>query len=157
MEERIKITVEERLCTRLRKEWDDRKKKFAIARIAKAVVDECWNYVGSETRKRCVVTILPADGDAFATLESHGVNDAWSIDIPVAVVGAWMARAIPHVGCDPDVVAKALARRMWASYQFDAIKRAGEASIAKPATPQVPLSLFDYCNETVPARCATVR
>ena len=149
--EENRTTVERRLCSGLRREWDNKKKRFAIARIAKVVVDECWNYVGAESNKWCVVTVLPADGDAFATIESRRTTDTWSIDLPVSAVGAWLARAIPHVGCDPDMVAKTLATRMWRAYQFMNEPKPTPVVVKKP------LSLFDYCHETILTSRAAVR
>lgn len=154
MEEKVKMSVESRLCSQIRKEWSDQRKRFAMARIAKGVVEECWSYVGVKTRKLCVVTVIPGEGDAYVTIETFPPSDAWSFDIPVVVVGAWLSRAIPHVGYDQEAVAKTLAIRMWETYQ-----RGGLPAPSKPAVPvvKIPSSLFEYCHETIPARCAAVR
>lgn len=148
MEEKVKVRLESRLCAPIRKEWNDKKKRLVTARIAKAVVDECWLYVGASSPFRCVVTVFPSDGEAIACVDLNGTTDAWSVAVPVDVVCSFLSHVIPVVGCDPDEVAKALAIRMWRAYQKDNC----HASVVK-----TPRSLFDYCHETIPTNRASLR
>ena len=120
----------------LKTAWTDKQKRYAIAKIAKALVDECWYYVGASTRKNATIRFL--NGEAFVELVDF--VPVTEIYVPVSSVVAEVAALIPQVGCDPDEVAKAIAIRTWKAVQ--------EGYFYKRPTierPKKPSSLFDYC------------
>ena len=136
----------------IKETWNDRYKRFAIARIAKAVVYECWLYVGAETRQKCTVTLFPEkEPTAIARLVDYTPVD--DVFVPVSSVGAEMAAIIPSVGPEPDEVARVVAVKLWRFWQRT---HASKITYTAPAlsialrTPKVETrktSLLDYAND----------
>jgi hypothetical protein len=124
--------------------WTDKQKRFAIARIAKALTDECWYFVGASTRKNAVIRFL--NGEAF--VEIVDFIPVTEVYVPVSSVVAEIADIIPLAGCDPDEVAKAIAVRTWKNVQQGYSYQEPVLTVnLSPKTPtkKEPLSLFDFC------------
>ena len=107
-----------RLLKQINPKWPDKNKRLVIARVAKAVVDECWFLVGCNSTQSVSVRVV--DLQAFACLSADGV--------PVNAVTQILTRIIKDVGCDSDDVAKRFAMGLWRVYQRESR----------------PKSLFDY-------------
>lgn len=131
------------LNTLVKSTWDDKYKRFAMARLAKAVVDECWLYVGAETKKKCVITLFAEKEPQVVTrlVDYTPVDDYF---VPVSSVGAELARIIPKVGCDPDAVARAIAIHLWNIYRYE-YKQPKLVAPKRTPKPAKRLSLLDYC------------
>ena len=115
--------------------WTDKQKRYAIAKIAKALTDECWYFVGASTRKNAIIRFL--NSEAF--IELVDFVPVTEIYVPVSSVVAEIAALIPQVGCDPDEVAKAIAIKTWKAVQAGYFYK-------KPAPQkEKPSSLFDFC------------
>lgn len=123
----------------LQKHWTGKQQRFVIAKVAKALVDECWYFVGASTRKNAIIRFF----DRAAFVEIVDFVPVTEIYVPVSSVAAEIADLIPRVGCDPDEVAKGIAIRAWRlaqGYSYNEPILTVDISPKKQAT-----SLFDYC------------
>lgn len=123
--------------------WTGKQQRYVIAKVAKALVDECWYYVGASTRKNAIIRVL--NGEAFVELVDF--VPVTEVYVPVSSVASEVAGLIPIVGCDPDAVARAVAIKSWKLVQTSYVYK--NPVLTAPSKPQAtkPHSLFDYCED----------